>query len=185
MAWTIREAALPEGFPPPGPTGRVTLKHYPAYRAAFATPGGEGRGQNSLFRRLFNHIKRQDIAMTAPVEMTYNDPAAPMHDSNMTAMAFMYRSTEQGATGDDQDVVVRDVPAQSVLSIGVRGGYSGKHFDTALEKLREHLDTHPGQYEVTGPPRVLGYNSPFVPPFLRYSEVQLPVAVGEAVDAPR
>lgn len=180
MAWLIREAKLPEGFPPPGPTGRVTLKHYPAYRAAFAVPGQEAPAQNRLFQRLFNHIQRQNIAMTAPVEMTFSPSEATLGEVNMMAMAFLYRSLDQGTVGQDRDVVVRDVPAQTVLSVGVRGSYRGRHLDAALAKLRAHLETHPGRYELAGPPRVLGYNSPFVPPFLRYSEVQVPVRVIDA-----
>ena len=54
------EAPLPEGFPGPGPLGRVVVKNYPKYRAARV------EGGNS-FWTLFQHIKRNDVQMTAPV----------------------------------------------------------------------------------------------------------------------
>ena len=66
----IREAELPDGFPDPGPAGKVIVKEYPAYRLArFAALQGQPASQNGMFWPLFQHIKRNDIAMTAPVEM--------------------------------------------------------------------------------------------------------------------
>ena len=63
----ISEAKLPEGFPQPGPVGSVIVKEYPAYRLARTRAGG---GDGGMFMRLFRHIERNDVKMTAPVEMT-------------------------------------------------------------------------------------------------------------------
>ncbi len=192
-AWVWGEANLPEGFPPPGPVGQIVVKHYPAYRAAWARSGDNqstNRAQNNLFRPLFNHIQRNDIAMTAPVEMTYEQSNATNADSDaqtastasprMTAMAFMYAKPDMGTPGQDGSdgkVEVLDMPAMTVLSIGVRGNYNDEHFQNARTQLDAYLSTHPSRYEVVGQPRYLGYNSPFVPWFLRYGEVQLPVRI--------
>ena len=40
----ISESALPEGWPAPGPFNQVTLKKYPAYRAAFTTSSSPNGG---------------------------------------------------------------------------------------------------------------------------------------------
>lgn len=57
------EAKLPRDYPAPGPVNEVIVKTYPTHRLARVT--GEV-GDNSMFMRLFRHIERNDIAMTAP-----------------------------------------------------------------------------------------------------------------------
>lgn len=188
MPFTISEAGLPRGYPAPGPIGKVIVKDYPPYRAAFArarNDEGENARQNAMFGTLFQHIKRNKIAMTAPVEMTYEpiagEPSTPANGARDTgapkpvSMAFLYGEPEWGKAGDDGAVRVMDVPAMTVLSVGVRGSYTGKNYADAMGMIRKYLDEHPGEFAIDGPPRMLGYNSPFVPWFLRYSEVQLPV----------
>ena len=63
----ISEAKLPEGFPGPGPVGEVITKTYPAHRLARVRSGD--RGNDGSFMKLFRHIERNEIAMTAPGEM--------------------------------------------------------------------------------------------------------------------
>jgi hypothetical protein len=173
-SWMFDEASLPEGFPPPGPIGQVIVKQYPAYRAARTlAPADTTDASRAMFRPLFNHIKRQRIAMTAPVEMTYS-PEAERRTDQPVAMAFMYGDPKSGTPGEDGKVQVVDLSAQTVLSVAVRGGYE-KSFETGMAQLRQWLSENPGRYEITGPPRFLGYNSPFVPSFWRLGEVQLPV----------
>ena len=175
-AWVWGEAELPQGFPPPGPVGEIVFKRYPAYRAAIKrAPQDASPQQNEMFWPLFQHIKKHAIAMTAPVEMTYGTQADQQPSIRMTAMAFMYAQPDVGTVGHDGPVEVVDLPARKVLSIGVRGRYSEARFQTALQQLQDHLAIHAERYQVAGPPRYLGYNSPFVPWFLRYGEVQLPV----------
>jgi hypothetical protein len=169
----FHEAKLPEGFPQPGPTGQVVFKRYPAYRAAWATvPTAKESNSNSLFGSLFKHIQRNKIAMTAPVEMGYDRDSTT---AGPVSMAFMYADTRMGKLGNDQGVQVKDNPAVDVLSVTVRGSYSSKTYEAAVTQLKAHAAEHAQLYEVAGSPRVLGYNSPFVPWFLRVSEVQLPV----------
>lgn len=172
--FTFREAALPAGFPPPGPVGEVIVKEYPAYRVARTTTSpGSRNPTNAMFRPLFNHIKTNQIAMTAPVEMTYeSDPA--VQEPQPVAMAFMYRDPQMTPTTRESNIQVLDLPASTVLSITVRGSYQ-RSFEKGMAALRDWLAHNPGCYEITGPPRFMGYNSPFVPWFLRIGEAQLPV----------
>jgi hypothetical protein len=175
------EASLPQGFPPVGPVGVVVVKQYPAHRLAQVQAAGVG-GQNAMFNPLFNHIKRNKIAMTAPVQMEYDAAlAAPDSADNASRqpqnMAFFYRDPDLGAVGTDARdarVQVVDVPAVTVVSVALRGGYGGQTMQSGLRILNNWLAANP-QYRVAGPPRFMGYNSPFVPWFLRMSEVQIPV----------
>jgi hypothetical protein len=179
----IREAGLPEGFPPPGPVGKVIVKQYPSYRMArFAAREGQPANQDQMFWPLFKHIKRNDIAMTAPVEMGYPAAVATRPEAAASAkplsMAFLYRQPTLGTTGADQAdprVVVENVPAMTVLSVGMRGNYNAIRLAKALRQIDQWMNDNPSRIEVVGQPRYLGYNSPMVPGFLRYGEVQLPV----------
>lgn len=166
----INEAPLPEGWPELTPVGEIQVKQYPVYRAAVINDETDG-SQSGMFRPLFNHIQREDIAMTAPVEMTYDG-------DKQASMAFLYRNTEIGSLGgdeEDQRVEVREIEQQTAVSIGVRGRYSQDNYNDALDKLTAWLDENKVQYTQAGEPRFLGYNSPFVPWFMRYGEVQVPV----------
>ncbi len=173
---------MPAGFPAPGPVGTVILKQYPACREARVDTATAG--QNSMFMSLFNHIKSNEIPMTAPVEMTY-DPGSLADANKPTAMAFIYGQPTTGKPGDQGKVHVLDLPPQIVVSIGVRGSYNSSNLKAAMEKLNAFLAIEPRRYKVAGPPRYLGYNSPFVPWFMRFGEVQLPVVeVSESVTRP-
>lgn len=173
----IIESELPAGFPGPGPVGQVVLKDYPAYRGAYTD---NGRG----FWSLFNHIQRNDIAMTAPVAMGMDvetiDAGEPT-DVAMTSMAFLYRDPDMGELGadpDDPGVEVIDWPAQTVLSIGVRGSRSAVKIRDTLARLDEALAQRADTVKLpeSGKTyRLLGYNSPMVPENRRFFEVQLVV----------
>ena len=164
----IMEAPLPEGFPPPGEVGKIIIKEYPAYRAA-RTAMRSMDEDNGAFGKLFRHITTNNVKMTAPVEMTFEQQSA-----EPVAMAFLYESPSQGKARRDGDVEVIDLPAVTVVSIGVRGNYSDDRRETAIEKLKNWVNAG-GEYEMIGAPRVMGYNSPFVLPTLRFAEVQIPV----------
>lgn len=189
----FNEASLPEGFPGVGPVDEVVVKKYPSYRLARVTAEQAGKTQDSMFRVLFNHIKRNDIKMTAPVEMEYPGPT-PGEAAGATrtqtedkpagrrtqaaSMAFLYGSQTWGQPGNDPGdarVEVLDVPAMTVVSVAVRGRYTDDRFTKAEQTLRDYISKNP-TLKASGPPRYLGYNSPFVPWFLQIGEVQIPVA---------
>lgn len=188
----IREANLPEGFPKPGPAGTVVLKTYPAHRLARVTAGDQPASSNGMFRPLFRHIKKNNIKMTAPVEMVY-DPTPQTteqptdHDESdqalrMRSMAFFYASAELGEVGQDGAVRIIDVQPQTVASIGMRGDYTASRLEWAVDELDDWItqQREAGRtIRVIGPPRYMGYNSPFVPGFLKFGEVQLPVEVAD------
>ncbi len=168
----VVQAALPEGFPAPTPVGEIEVKRYPRYRIARADSGSD-----AAFWQLFMHIKKHDIPMTAPVEMTY-DAAGDEID-----MAFMYEHAAQGRTGPDETVEVLDVEPMLVVSIGCRGWSTDRAVDAARERLLAWIDAR-ADLEPAGSVRRFGYNGPSVPGSRRYYEVQVPVrAVGEVAAA--
>ncbi|MEM8883376.1 MAG: heme-binding protein [Planctomycetota bacterium] len=156
----IMEAAQPVGFPEPGPVGEIVVKEYPRYRMARSKGG-------FAFGSLFNHIKKNNIDMTSPVEMT-------MDGNRQQDMAFLYASTELGKVGRQGNVDVVDVPARTVLSIGLRGPISPTKLKQAEQQLRDRLANEKGWLEA-GKVRLMGYNSPMVPPERRFYELQIPV----------
>jgi hypothetical protein len=171
------ESPLPDGYPEPTPFGAIDIKEYPSVRRAELTSKDDsGNGMVAGFFPLFNHIKKRDIAMTAPVEMDYaglykdfmkDEPS----EEGSTTMSFLYRSSKQGPVGEDGKIVVRDAAPVTVLSIGAKGA-----FDPAMEfdALRTWLKGQQ-EWEVAGDPRMFIYNGPFIDPEWRWSEVQVPI----------
>jgi SOUL heme-binding protein len=150
----ISESSLPVGWPVPGPYNQVTQKDYPAYRAAFTTSGSPNGG----FWTLFKHIKRNNIPMTSPVEMTMkNDPGSIL---KMEQMGFLYQSPAVGKTGADGDsVAVQDFPALRVLSYTWQGPRGEEQIALAKKAIEVQLQE---KKLTTSGFRVFGYNSPSV-----------------------
>lgn len=164
----IKEAELPEGFPGYTPVGTIEVKQYPAMRKV------EADGSNR-FWSLFRHIKSNNVAMTAPVEMRMGDAKAPT--GREESMAFFYERADQGSPGPAGGVAVVDDEALTVVSIGCRGRRTTDSVEKARRQLLEWIEARSDQYEIAGPLRVMGYNSPFVPTNRQFYEVQIPIAV--------
>jgi len=166
----VIEAPLPEGFPAPTPVGEIQIKKYPAYRIATTQMAG---AESGAFWTLFIHIKKNDIAMTAPVEMTYGE--SDKDKLQAKAMSFLYRSLKQGKAGTDEKVEVIDVAPMMVLSLGMRGEVNKTTLAETKACLEAWLKEHAKEYEASGPLRVMGYNSPFVAANRRFTEVEIPI----------
>ena len=163
----IKEAEMPKGFPDYTPVGQIEVKQYPAYRKASTSGMAE-------FWTLFQHIKQNNVTMTAPVEMDYGDPRGAK--SKERSMSFLYERPDQGSTGKQGSVEVIDVPAMTVVSIGCRGERTTAAIAEARDKLLKWLEEKKGDYVSAGPMRIMGYNSPFVPRDKNFFEVQIPVS---------
>ena len=163
------EAPVPAGFPAPSPVGVVEIKKLPVYR--MAKVANSGLGGNNFFT-LFNHIKKNKIEMTAPVEMTMAEKNGKYTESSM---AFLYQETTLGKVGPQGNVAVLDTTECTVVSVGMRGSPSSENIESARRWLLEKIKTTPQAYEIAGELKVMGYNSPFMPEKLRYYEVQLPL----------
>ena len=163
------EAPVPTGFPAPTPVGVVEIKKLPVYR--MAKVANSGMGGNNFFT-LFNHIKKNKIEMTAPVEMTMAEKNGKYTESSM---AFLYQETTLGKVGPQGNIAVLDTKECMVASIGMRGSPSSENIESAKRWLIEKIKNAPEAYEIAGELKVMGYNSPFMPEKLRYYEVQLPL----------
>ncbi len=159
----VNEAPLPKGWPKPGPYNEVTEKSLPAYRAAFTENTGEG----TAFWTLFLHIKRNDIPMTAPVEMPMAEADGKL---SQAGMAFLYQNEGVGETGPDgSKVVVKDVPPTKVLSYTWQGPDTKANIATA----RAQLDAALAKRKMSPKSfRLLGYNGPGTPRDKRTWELQ-------------
>lgn len=159
----VNEASLPEGWPMPGPYGKVSKKEYPVYRAAYTSGNGEGRS----FWTLFSHIKSNDIPMTAPVEMEMEEVDGEME---MTTMGFLYKNPKVGEEGmDGEKVKVMTVSSMTVLSYT----WMGPSNDQSLATAKAALEAELARQSLTPLGfRVLGYNGPSVPKAKRTHEMQ-------------
>ena len=169
----VMEAALPKGFPRPAPAGEIQVTEYPGYRRAQTSV--ESRRSNGAFFALFRHITSNDIAMTAPVEMT-------VEDNRRIDMAFLYGDPAIGDTGMKGRVAVQDVPPMTVVTMGVAGHSESRAIDEAIAALEDWLIRNSDRWQRSGRTRVMGYNGPSVPRRRQFSEVQVPV---ERVQTPR
>ncbi len=165
----VREAELPLGFPELTPIDEIQIKRYPSYRMAVADVKDSTYGP---FYTLFQHIKENEIAMTAPVEMTYGE--ANRAKSRSKSMAFLYRKPELGPTGQIGDVEVVDVPARTTVSIGIQGIETRERIEQARLELLDWLKER-NEYRIAGALRTMQYNSPMVPASRRYFEVEIPI----------
>jgi hypothetical protein len=170
------EAQVPEGFPEFTPVHHIEVKTLPEYRLARASmPATVRRGENGAFWKLFGHIKRNDIAMTAPVQMDYTSSDG---NAAVASMAFLYGSRTIGKAGrdsTDSGIETVDIPEQDVVSIGVRGRMTPQSIERGHRELLKWLDNRKAEYRPSGPLRRMGYNSPFIPDERAYFEVQIPV----------
>lgn len=173
-------APLPEGFPPPTSTGKIEVKHYPAYRSGTFIYNGElSEATSAAFEPLYRHISSNDIAMTAPVEtryplITWQEGHNGIDERGQAEVSFLYRNTEIHPQQVAPGIKVEDHPPMTVVSIGIQGPYSYDSYQQNLGLLHSWLSQHPN-YKVAGSPRRFFYDSPFIPDALKRSEVQIPI----------
>jgi len=178
------DTELPEGYPAPTPPKAIEIKKYPgARRAEVSGTVNPDMGTNLGFWPLFQHIQRNEIAMTSPVEMDYRDWSAgegqgseAVERPGAWTMSFLYRTADMGATGADGNVRVVDTEPVTMLAIGMNGPYRVAAVRTGLNRLREWLATQ-DEWEAVpdAEPRAMYYNDPSVPDQRKWLEVQIPV----------
>jgi hypothetical protein len=155
-----------DAYPRTAP-GELEVKSLPAARLMVAeSPQAYFSANNNLFGKLFRYISKNNIPMTAPVEARLQPGVMVFYmDAGSAKRVDLLPGNE---------VKLEDVPVRQVAAIGIRGSYSQENFREAEEKLRAWVKARPG-LEVTGEAYGVYWNSPFVPFFLKQSEVHLPV----------
>ncbi len=174
--YQANSAPLPVGFPAPTTPDKIEIKQYPAYRAAtYHYSGNLSEAGNQAFSSLFQHISSNNISMTAPVETRY--PLSTLESNEKTGEAtvsFLYRNTDIYPQEIADNITVEDIPAMTVVSLGLMGGYSYQSYQQGLEKLQKWLSENPA-YKMLGKPRRLFYDGPYKPDATKRSEIQIPV----------
>ena len=148
------------------PVGRLEIKTIPESRVLMSEmKGNYFSTKNSLFRFLFNYIQDNQVSMTVPVE-------AEIDSSKMK----FYLGTKDKIKDlpDARNVRVVNVPSRTVASIGIRGAYTKDNFDKALKKLEGWLEKNK-QYMQEGDAYGVYWDAPFMPWFLKRSEIHIPV----------
>lgn len=159
------EAAYPKT-----PNGSIEIKTIPAAKLMVAeAPGDYFDGNNGMFRVLFSYISSNDVSMTVPVEAQIEK----------AQMKFYVGSSDiEKELADQGNVKVVNVPERMVASIGIRGSYSKKQFEINRKKLTTWLQENP-QYQSNGEAYAVYWDAPFVPWFMKHSEVHIPVTALE------
>ena len=174
--YQANSAPLPVGFPSLTAPDKIEIKQYPAYRAAtYHYSGNLSEAGSQSFSPLFQHISSNNISMTAPVETRY--PLSTLESNEKTGEAtvsFLYRNTDIYPQEIADNIRVEDIPAMTVLSLGLKGSYSYESYQQGLEKLKNWLSENPS-YKMVGKPRRLFYDGPYKPDATKRSEIQIPV----------
>ena len=171
------DSPFAEGWPDATLPDQVEVKNYPAYRSAIAkAKKAPQMADNVLFFPLFNHISKNNIAMTSPVVNTYTSEMieTPGSAGDMT-MEFLYRTPTMGQTGPAGPVEVKDFPAATYVCLGLEGEMNDTKLRDGAKALKTWLAEHKAEWVEAGPPRRLGYHGPMTPVAERRWEVQIPV----------
>jgi len=148
------------------PAGKIEVKIIP--ESMVMVSEGEGnyyRTRNYLFRRLFNYISENNVAMTTPVEARIE---------NAQMKFYVGTKDKIKALQDQGSVRIVTVPQRTVVSIGIRGVYTEGSFEKARAQLEQWL-TDNKEYRKSGDVYAVFWDAPFMPWFLKRSEVHIPV----------
>lgn len=148
----------------------------------------EGAG-NAAFQRLFGYItgsntSQTDIAMTAPVsqqqsneEIAMTAPVGQQQLGDGWAISFMMPNTytiETLPVPEDDRVVLRQVPSQTIAAIRYSGFWSESNYLEHKAELENWIKQ--SGYRINGQAIWARYNAPFTPWFLRRNEVLIPIS---------
>ena len=149
------------------PPGDIEVKTLPARTALVATGGGNYfDGADGVFMKLFRYIDRNKVEMTIPVESEV--------DANRMRF-FAGAADKTRALSNTAEVAVETLPERTVLSVGIRGGYNQDAYEGGVETLKAWLEKHGDEWAADGEPYAVYWNGPFMPGFLKKSEVHWPV----------
>jgi len=155
-----------ESIYPQTPVGVIEVKKLPERMALAATaPGDAFADRGAAFMKLFAYIKSNQVSMTVPIQA----------NPSTNEMLFLVGGKDQPRQPKpNADVAVVNVPASTVVSLGLRGRYSRAQYEKGLATLQSWLAIHP-EWQTNAPPYLVYWNSPFRLWFLRRAEIHQPV----------
>ena len=172
----IVEAPMPAGFPEYTPVGQIEVKPYPTYRMAKADGG-------SSFWTLFSHIKKNKIAMTAPVKQEVSSEkiamTAPVNQEvtdgtwRITFVMPSKYTLETLPEPLDTRVVLKEMPGRLFAVLKYSGTWSQKRYEEKKAQLEMFIQQR--GFQSVGEPIFARYDPPFKPWFLRRNDVLIPI----------
>lgn len=168
--------------------GRFELRQYPALLVAETIQtGSRDSALNRGFRELADYIfaksrSGDEIAMTAPVIQTREKipMTAPViqdqagRESWRTRFIMPPRYSRTTLPKPAEGVTIAEIPPRRVAAVRFSGTADDVALATRESELRRWIAAR--GLQVLGEPEYAFYNSPFIPPFLRRSEVLIRVA---------
>ena len=156
--------------------GDIEFRRYEPYIVAEVTVAAKAADRNA-FRILAGYIfgdngSNQKMQMTAPVESRDAESASQAYQDFSFVMEKAYTLDTLPAPNDDR-IRLREKPSRVVA---VRQ-FSGRWSDGNISEHEQQLldDLRGFGVDVTGPPELARYNSPFTLWFLRRNEIVVPV----------
>jgi len=132
---------------------------------------------NSLFKFISKgNTTSQKIAMTAPVIAAQSSSA---NDSEQWVISFVMpagSSIDQLPHPNDVDVVLRDLPAQTCIALSFRGTATAEKSQIKVRELRAAAAK--AKIELSDETRICRFDPPFIPGFMQYNEIVIPVQLG-------
>ena len=148
------------------PVGEIKILQLPARTALEANAGQSYFSENNgLFRTLFRYISKHDLSMTTPVE-------AEIEPGRMRFFVGGKDANKSRPTTDS--VTVKKLEPMQVLAIGIRGSYDEENFRENRDRLIQWIDEQT-TYEPAGEPYAVYWDGPYIPWFLKRSEIHLPI----------
>jgi hypothetical protein len=134
---------------------------------------------NLAFNSLFKFISKgnnasQKIAMTAPVIAAQSSAKS---DSDEWVISFVMpagSSIDHLPHPNDLDVVLREISAQTCIALSFRGKATAEKSQIKVRELREIAAKE--KIEVSDETRICRFNPPFIPGFLQYNEIVIPLS---------
>ena len=148
------------------PVGEIKVLQLPARTALEANTGQSYFSENNgLFRTLFRYISKHDLSMTTPVEAEI-EPGK---------MRFFVGGKDANKSRPTTDLVtVKELKPMQVLAIGIRGSYDEENFLENRDRLFLWIEEQ-ATYELAGEPYAVYWDGPYIPWFLKRSEIHLPI----------
>jgi len=148
------------------PVGEIKVLQLPSRTALEANADQSYFSENNgLFRTLFRYISKHDLSMTTPVE-------AEIEPGRMRFLVGGKDANKSRPTTDS--VTVRKLEPMQVLAIGIRGSYDEENFRENRDRLIQWIDEQT-TYEPAGAPYAVYWDGPYIPWFLKRSEIHLPI----------
>ena len=147
--------------------GQIEIKKLPASKVMQTARSCNYTWEaNGSFRILFKELQANKLAMTVPVEAD--------RENNSMRFYVAKEEKERISKATQAEAEIKSLPERTVLSIGLRGGYSEAQYKKGCGKLSQWFTENP-HWQKNGEPYAVYWNGPFTLPFLKRAEIHQPV----------